>query len=491
MAARIIGRKEELAILEQFYNSDQPEFLAIFGRRRVGKTFLIRSYFEQKDAVFFNATGVRNETIIEQIAYFLEEVGRVFYAGAKLEVEQNWAKAFRTLTKACTAVSKDKKIVLFLDEFPWMATKNSKLLQTLDYYWNQHWTRDPRIKLIICGSSASWIINKIVKNKGGLYNRLTQTIKLEPFNLRETRNFLVSKGVKLNNKQITQLYMVMGGIPHYLARINKGLSVTQIIEQLAFKKKSFLLDEFDNLYAALFDDAETYIKLVRIIAKHRYGIGQAELFKQAENIAKGGTITRKLKDLEDTDFIISFKPYLHRRKGLYYKVIDEYTLFYFNWIEPVKESLQVRALKRGYWEGIQHSAAWHSWAGYAFEALCYKHIVQISEALDISATAIAYAWRYVPGPKSKELGAQIDLLFDRNDDVITICEIKYTDIPFKIDKQYAQNLLQKIAVFKKQTGIKKQIFLALILSSGLKKSIYAEDLISGVVALDDLFRSIT
>ena len=486
----IIGRETEQKILEAIYQTAQPELLAIYGRRRVGKTFLIREHFSRKKkSVFFYVTGMKDGPMIEQISNFTEEIGETFlYPGAQLEIKKNWRDTFKVLTENIKAAT-SKKIVLFFDEFPWMVTKNSRLLSTLEYYWNHHWSRDPRIKLIICGSSSGWILKNIVNNKGGLYNRVTRSIHLEPYNLYQTKKYLHRRQIKLSHQQISLLYMILGGIPYYLSKVEPNLSAAQIIEQLAFSKDSFLLTEFNNLYATLFDESRAHVELIKAIANKYYGIGQEELIEQIKVLSSGGRVLTWLEELEQADFIIRFKPFLHHRKGIYYKVIDEYSLFYFNWVESIRESLLTRGMRKGYWEKLQQSPAWHSWAGYAFEAICYKHITQISAALNLSPAAVPYVWRYIPKKGSKEQGAQIDLLFDRDDNSITLCEIKYTTQPFVIDKTYAEQLRRKIAVFREITRTKKQLFLAMISANGIKKTIYSEELINKVVTLEDLFIS--
>ncbi len=485
----LVGRQNGLDILEHCFSTKKPEFIAVYGRRRVGKTYLIREFFSKKQGIiFFNATGSKDGTLQEQIAHFTSQLGEAFFGSAKLQQEKNWDGTFKTLTDAIKNAPKDKKIVLFLDEIPWMATKNSRLLQSLDYYWNQHWSNDPRIKLIICGSSSLWILDKVINNHGGLHNRVTETLRLEPFNLSETKNFLHHAGIKLNHKQITQLYMIMGGIPYYLNKIKKGLSATQMIESLAFRKDNFFIKEFDNLFSSLFERYQDYIDIIKVIAAHRYGIGQDALFQKVSTSAKGSGGLAKLKALEEAGFIMSFKPTYHKKKGIYYKVIDEFTLFYLSWVEPLRETLLKGGMKKGYWDKQQLSSAWKSWTGYAFEAICYKHIFQISDALHLSPTAIPTTWRYIPKKNSNENGAQIDLLFDRDDDAITVCEIKYTDQAFQIDKQYAKKLLSKVDVFKKRTKTEKQLFISMICASGLQPSMYSEEIITNTVVLDDLFK---
>jgi len=230
--SKIMGRETEQKTLELAYRSKQAEFIALYGRRRVGKTYLIRNNFSNKtDAIFFYATGLKNGTLIEQIANFTDEIGEAFlYSGARLEIRKNWRDTFKRLTDNIKSVTSDKKIIVFLDEFPWMVTHNSRLLQTLEYYWNHHWSRDPRIKPIIFGSSSGWILKNIVNNKGGLYNRVTRRIYLDPFNLCKSKEYLNHIKVKLNNQQITHLYMILGGIPFYLSQIEPGWSANQAIE---------------------------------------------------------------------------------------------------------------------------------------------------------------------------------------------------------------------------------------------------------------------
>lgn len=490
MSDVIIGREKEIETIGGMLFSDRPEFLTVYGRRRIGKTFLIKNIMRQrKDIIFFHVTGMKDGSFKEQIRHFTDEIGNIFYDGARLESKKNWAETFLLLTDAIKRIrDKNKPIVLFFDEFPWMATKKSKLLQTLDHYWNHRWSDDKRIKLIICGSSSSWIVDKIVNNKGGLHNRITQNIRIEPFNLKETKDYLISRGINLKHNHIIQLYMVTGGVPYYLSHIKKGLSASQAISTLAFSKDSLLLKEFNNLYTSLFENAEGYIDLIRIIYKKRHGISQPEIIEKSKYFSKGGRITKKLQELEEAGFIISYVPYQHKKKGIFYRLIDEYTVFYFYWIESVRAKLKKIDLGTSYWEMLQKQPSWKSWSGYAFEALCFKHLTQIRNALHISADAMIDSWRYSPRGEEKE-GAQIDLLFDRNDDAITLCEIKYTNEPFTIDKNIASTIERKAKVFKEQTRTKKQLFWAVISANGMKKTTYTEKLIVAVLVGEDLFKS--
>jgi AAA+ ATPase superfamily predicted ATPase len=484
----MIGRQEEGQVLKELLNSKKAEFLAVYGRRRVGKTYLIREFF-QKKGIFFNVTGTKDGRLIEQLSHFLDELSTVFYSGLPLKEVKSWDEAFKLLTRAISEANPKKKIILFLDELPWLASRNSRLLESLDYYWNQHWSKNLNVKLIVCGSSASWIINKIINNKAGLHNRITRQLHLQPFTLFQTKLFLEAHEIKLTLKQIIQIYMVMGGIPYYLSYVEKGMSAGQIIKRLAFSKNSFLLSEFDNLFSSLFENADQYIDIIKAIGAHRYGIAERTLLESLGKKMLGGTGQKKLFELEKSGFIIRFKSLYNKKKGTVYRLADEYVMFYLTWLLPIRDELAMNALDNKNWEALQKTPAWHNWLGYAFESICYKHVANLREALKIPSSAIPSTWSYNAKKLTSQRGAQIDLLFDRPDDSITLCEIKYTDEPFVITKEYMNDLQRKVTVFKERTNTEKQLFLSIISASGLKNNFYAQDLISSTATLEDLFRS--
>lgn len=480
---KITARLAEIAMLKKFLNSNKAEFMAVYGRRRVGKTFLIRNFFSEQSCIFFSATGIQNGTFKDQRTTFCDQISRVFYNAANLALPKNWLETFKTLNTALENIPKTQKIVLFFDEFPWMVTPRSQLLQALEYYWNQYWNHDPRIKLIICGSAASWIIKNIINNTEGLYQRVTYRLKILPFTLCQTKVFLKKNGITLTHKQITALYMVMGGIPLYLEQVQKGLSADENIDQICFSKNGLLFDEFKELFKSLFKESDIYIKIIKVIAKHRHGISKENLAQQLK-LKRGGTLSTRLQELEDTGFIISFIPYQNKERGEFFKLIDEYSLFYFQWITPNISAIRNLDTPSGFWLEKTTEGSYHAWKGYAFESICYKHLPQIMHKLHLKPSSIPFSWRSRGTQKID--GAQIDLLFDRADDAITLCEIKYSDKPFLIDKTYAKILQKKREVFAEQTKTKKQIFLVMISANGLQESLYSE-LIDNTVVLEDLF----
>jgi len=484
---KIIGRWRELELLKELFASKKAEFIAIYGRRRVGKTYLIKNLIDSLPALFFHVTGIQKGGLKNQLAEFAKQIGTTFYQGPSLIPRSNWIGAFEDLTIAINKIPKNQKIVLFFDEFPWMATPRSKLIMALELYWNRYWVFDNRIKLIICGSATSWIIENIINNKGGLHNRVTRTIHLQPFSLYETECYLKEHKIHLNRRQILDLYTVLGGVPLYWSFVRKGCSAHQCIDELCFQRNGPLVKEFERLFASLFEEAKPYIELIRTIAGYRYGIGQAELIAESK-LPDGGNTVRRLHQLEEAGFIISLVPYGRKDKGLYYLIDDEYSLFYLYWIEQKLRIISRKSINQGFWLAQANQPAWKTWAALSFESICYKHIDQLREALKIDPGATTGTWRFIPKAKSQEEGAQIDLLFDRLDGAITLCEIKYSDKPFAIDKSYAQKILKKMEVFRKQTKTKKQLFFSMITTRGLKPTMYSEELISSEAILDDLFK---
>lgn len=483
---KVIGRKYEQEKLEKAYNSKRAELVAVYGRRRVGKTFLIRYFFTKKECIFFQVTGIHKGTANIQFKEFTKEIKNIFFPSqAKLEPPTSWMEAFELLTETIKLHENKKKMVLFFDELPWMAIRSSKLIQALEYYWNRYWVNMPNLKFIVCGSASSWIIKNIIKNKGGLHNRVTLRLPIEPFTLAETKDFLEYEGIRYDNYQTLQLYMCIGGIPYYLTMLDKGFSAIQNINRLCFQKKGGLLDEFHLLFASLFNNSEAYETIIKIIARKREGVSREEIERSLKY--KGGGLTKRLSELEEVGFIISFTQWGRAKKGLYYKIVDEYTLFYLTWIASGSKIKKEMTSK--YWEEISQTQAWKSWAGYAFEAICFKHIGLVRKALHIPDGAEAYPWKYIPTRSTSiQSGAQIDIVFERNDGIINLCEIKYSKIPYIIDKDIAENLLNKVKVYRDVTKTTKLIFISLITTFGLKQTINSEKIVTSIATLEDLFK---
>ncbi len=336
---KIIARNKEKRELEDVFNSNNAEFIAVYGRRRVGKTFLIKNFFQGNKCLYLQMTGIYKGLLDKHLSRFSKEIGTTFYQGASIKVPENWMDALEELARAINQAPNNKKIVIFLDELPWIATRKSGVISALEYFWNRFWVNDKRIKLIVCGSAASWIIKKIIKNKGGLHNRVTRKIRLLPFNLNETALYLKHLRYPCSHQKILRLYTMMGGVPFYLNQLKKGYSIDQNIDHLFFNSEGVLFDEFDEIFSSLFEHSKQYTELITLIGKYREGTPRNVLDQQAKLTGKGGRLTRRLEDLEYAGFIESYIPYGHKKLGLFYRINDEYCYFYLKWIEPIKNQL--------------------------------------------------------------------------------------------------------------------------------------------------------
>lgn len=473
---QIIGRKEEISLLKQAYDSPDPELIAIYGRRRVGKTFLVRSTYRSK--MSFEITGIQHGTLREQLQNFSYQLKEVSKSRKQIAIPKNWIEAFHMLSTHLQK-KKVKKYVIFIDELPWIATPRSGFLRAFDNFWNS-WATKKNIVVIICGSAASWMIKKVIHDKGGLHNRVTQRINLHPFTLRETEQYLQKKKIKLNRYQILQLYMAIGGIPLYLENVEQGKSAVQNIDQLCFSRNGFLRDEFGKLYSSLFKNHETHVKIIRAISSKWKGLTRDEIIRQSK-LSDGGSINRILDELLYSGFVTSYLPYNKKKKDKLFRLTDEYSLFYLKFIENSPSSKNI-------WLKLSQSQKWKSWSGYAFESICLKHTDQIKQALGIEAIITETSSFLIKGSKSST-GAQIDLLIDRNDNSINICEMKFYDGKFTITKKYAAELRNKITRFKEKTKTRKQIFLSFISSFGIDYNKNSLGLIDHDLTIDTLYES--
>ncbi|ATP58211.1 ATPase [Pedobacter ginsengisoli] len=472
----LIGRTVEAKILSEALESDSPELIAILGRRRVGKTFLIRSTYRKQ--LLFELSGADDASMGEQLLNFSKAMGSALGLPMPIAAPRNWTEAFWTLQEFLAPIVKKKKAVVFFDEFPWLSSRKSGFLSAFGHFWNQWGSQQANLKVVICGSAASWMIKNVVNNKGGLHNRLTKKIRLLPFTLYETELFLKSKGVNLDRYQILTIYMAMGGIPHYLKEIKRGESAAQCIDRLFFAKDGSLANEFPNLYRSLFEHADRHISVVRELAGRPSGMTREEIIT-ACGLQSGGSTTTLLQELVESGFISAYVPFGKNANESIYKLSDEYTLFYLKFVE------NSRAKGSGTWLKKSAMPTWRSWSGYAFEGICLKHVKNIKDALGISGVYTEEsAWRHAPKTGK---GAQIDLLLNRSDMVISICEMKFSSSEFVIDKAYATELREKLNIFKSESKTKKSLFLVMVNTYGLKSNINSIGLVQNEVTMDHLF----
>jgi len=395
--------------------------------------------------------------------------------------------AFNQLEKFLDSdLSKTGKVkkVVFFDELPWINTSKSNFLSSLEHFWNSYGSQKNNLVLVVCGSAASWMLQNIVRAKGGLHNRLTRQIRLLPFSLTETKEFLKMRAISnLSDYMIIQLYMAFGGVPYYLKQIESGQSAAQAIDAACFANKGQLRHEYEVLYSSLFDNSELHVKVVELLADHRSGLKRSEILDKS-GIKSGGTATKVITELEESGFISSYIPFNRTSKDALYRLSDEFSLFHLTWIKPLGK----KSAGEGYWLSRQNSQKYKIWTGFSFESLCLKHVSKIKEKLSIAGMESSDCpWRYTPTKDSDESGAQIDLLIDRKDGVINICEMKFYNAEFSIEAQYAIELRNKAAIFRKKVKTKKSIFFTFITTFGLNKNANSAELEAIDLKISDLF----
>ncbi len=483
----IVGRKKEQRKLNDMFDSGASEFFAVYGRRRVGKTYLIRTFLKQKKCFYFQLSGEKHSNVSQQLKNFSLSMAETFYdKHLVLETPNTWHDAFQLLTQVMQEKVKKGKIVLFFDELPWLASPKSNFLSALDFYWNRYWVDMPHLKLIVCGSAASWMIKNIIRNRGGLHNRLTGRIRLEPFNLKETQQFLSEKYPNINNAQLLQIYSVMGGIPHYLKLLDAKLSITQNIDKLFFSADGELLGEFDELFSSLFSAADAYEEIVSILSQHPHGLSRQNLLAKLTLSSDGGNFNKKILALIEAGFLMELGSYGRPERLLTYRLIDEYSNFYLHWVLPKRKTIQRMKELREHWQVISKTGEFHAWRGISFEMICYQHVLTICKAAAVAQVNFMGNWSYIPKASDKKSGAQIDLVFDREDDTITLCEIKCTDKPFAITKKYAEELRSKLKIFREETKTKKHIVFLLLSAHGMQENAYSKELVNWSISLDDM-----
>lgn len=471
----IIGREIEQRELQGLLEKEESQFCAVYGRRRVGKTYLIRETFNYQFC--FQHTGISKGTLRQQLTAFRNSL---VAAGIKCAIPQNWIEAFELLKVLINQAPAGKK-VLFIDELPWMDTPKGNLIGALENFWNGWVTarREKDVVLIVCGSATSWISKKLLKDKGGLRGRLTNRIKLVPFTLRECELFAKSANLALGRKDVLELYMILGGIPYYWSFLKKGLSVAQNVDQLFFTETAQLRDEFEALYAILFKRPKNYLKVIDCLGDGRKsGMTREEILK-ASKLSDGGTFSTILEELEECGFIRRFASADTTETNAMYQLIDNYTSFYYLCIK--KNAFN----DERYWSNTFTSTFHNSWKGHAFERICLQHIHQIKYALGISGVQTNVCSWFARGTDERR-GAQIDLVIQRADGFTDLCEMKHSDYVFTIDKDYANDLQNKLDAYQKLSKDKRPPHLVMVTTNGVtRNSNY--NLVQNEVTMEDLF----
>ena len=479
MAQKIIGREQEIKEIEALYQANKPVFAVVYGRRRVGKTFLVRELLDKKFCFYHTGLSpyeLKGKKLKEQqLSNFHSSL--VKYGSDIKTVPTDWLEAFDALICLLEKQDPSKRQVVFIDELPWMDTPRSGFITALEHFWNGWGAGRENLMLIVCGSATSWISDKLLNNKGGLFDRTTDEIKLRPFTLGECESYYKENGIVMSKYDQLQCYMATGGIPYYLSMLQKGKSLAQNIDRLFFEPNAKLSLEFDRLYSSLFTNAEDCKKIVRLLAQKRQGFTRKEI-AELTKIADGGGLSTTLKTLDVSDFITSYVMQSHPKRDVYYRLTDFYSKFYLSFIEGRKTT------NPHFWQANLLTPALTAWRGFTFETLCFYHLPQIKQALGISGVQTeASPWN----SRQEKDGAQIDLVIDRADHVSNICEMKFCEDDFSISAAYDKDLRHKLSTFVEETRCKNALHLTLVTTYGLKFNEYAGR-VQSVITMDDLFR---
>lgn len=477
---RIVGRKRELQIIQSCCQSGKAELVAVYGRRRVGKTFLVRQAFGNRFAFSFTCMyGVSRAVILEQFRASLQQ-----YSNSIIPKLSDWFEAFKQLTIYLESLPPSGPLVVFLDELPWMDTPRSNFLAAFGAFWNDWASLKSNLKLFVCGSATTWMLSRLIGDQGGLYGRVTRQICLAPFSLSETARFLTDfKQMPLSHRQVLDVYMVMGGIPYYLDMLEASLPLDANVDRLFFAQGAPLRGEFRFLFRSLFNDGKTYGKVVENLSQKLKGMTRKELVS-ALKMKDGGLLTTVLDNLISCDFVRKYAAIGKSEREALYQLTDLFSLFHLRFVA------NSNGQDEHFWSNLHNGGSRMAWRGYAFEQVCFHHLPQIKRALGISGIlSNVYSWSSRPFTDSSGgewKGGQIDMLIDRNDGVINLCEMKNADDEFVVDAAYAQRLQERQASFRASTKTKKALVHTFITSYGVKHNKYS-GMVSSEVRMDDLF----
>lgn len=457
MEQRIIGREREIAELRRCMESDRSEFVIVYGRRRVGKTFLVENFFG--GTYDFSFVGGHRLTKAKQLRGFAKALKKAASLD-KQPVLRDWTEAFDALENYLESLPTDRKKVVFIDEMPWIDTPQSEFVEALEMFWNAWGARRSDIVFIASGSASSWMMDKLVENPGGLHARITCNIYVRPFTLRETRDYLHSRHITWDDYQIMQLYMLLGGIPFYLSLLNPTESLLENIDRLFFRRNGELRTEFDELYRAIFNRADKYLEVVQLLNDHKEGMTFTQIQKTTH--IDSGRLATVLRNLERCDFVLAYSQYGNKSKGTLYRLVDFYTLFYYKFIATGDTK------DEQWWTHNFQSHAVEAWQGRTFELVCLIHLPQLKQALGISGIGTtATVWSYVS--KEGERGAQIDLVIERADRNINLCEMKFSRGVYSITADYEEKVRQRIQLFLEKTRTTKSLISTFVTTFGVSK----------------------
>ena len=481
----IIGREKEIKKLNELYDSNSAELVAIYGRRRVGKTYLVDENFEGRicfrhsglSPIDENEDKIAGNSMKDQLDHFHRSL--VLYGWKDTRKPESWLEAFYMLEDLLIEKYSDKdRILVFIDEIQWLDTPRAKFMTGFEAFWNGWACHKKNVMVIVCGSSSSWILDNMINNHGGLYGRVTCEMKIYAFTLAETERFFESKGIFMSRYDVTQAYMMVGGIPFYLKQFDRELSLPQNIDAIFFSSKAPLKREFDRMFESLFTNAETMKKIIKAIGSKNKGLTRAEIVMDT-GISDSGDFSKQLNALIAGDFIIKYSSFGDSKRDTNYKLIDPFSIFYLSFMNGHSDGEKIN------WINLEDNQKVTVWKGHAFENVCWNHTEQIKTALQIAGVSATESLWSKKGDDTSR-GTQIDLIISRKDNVINMCEMKFYSEEFEVDKDYHLVLENRKKLLRERIPKKATVHNTLITTYGLKKRGYWSDFVR-VVTIDQLF----
>ncbi len=471
---KFVGRRYELGQLRELGSSDRPVMIVMYGRRRVGKTELLEQAYWNRNILKFE--GIKDKSESEQMSHVLWQLSEYLNTPiiAKVQV-QHWSEVFKLIYDNIP----DGEWTLYFEEVQWLANYQPMFVSELKYAWDNYFKNKTGLVLILCGSSPSFIINEILLSKA-LYNRSQYEFPLREFSLTETKEFLAQR----SNREVMDAYLLVGGIPEYLRWVNNKSSILVSLCENSFKPASFFLNEYQRIFVSSLADKKHYKEIIEYLAKCRFAT-RDEILKHI-GVSSSGATTALLVDLEQCGFIEKYTPYqAHSESTLTrYCIADAYLQFYYKFIRPIRKEIEQGDFIDQPTAAIK-SDSFYKWLGFSFERLCRRKHRIIAKILGFSAVHYRSGVYFDRNTNKESSGYQIDLVFDRDDKVMTVCEVRYLQAPVGVS--VIQEFERKLALLPNAKN--KTLHKVLITAEGVDNSLLRRAYFDDIITIDQLIEN--
>ncbi|MFH1831150.1 MAG: ATP-binding protein [Pseudomonadota bacterium] len=446
---KFVGRHNYLKKLENIWNQHKVGLISIYGRRRVGKTELIRVFSRNKAAWIFEA--IEGENTASQIKHFLNQLSQFTKEPYLRDLDyKDWPPVFDLLSNK---IKQKKDLIVAFDELSWMAARKTKLISYIKYYWDKEWKYHPHLLLILCGSVASWMVKNVVRSNA-LYGRISENILLDPLKPFEVAEFI---GKKRGKKEILEYLLSFGGIPKYLEEMDFNQSIQINIDRTCFSASGFFVDEADKIFYNQFKETHIYKQIVRCLSESSLPLKD---ISQKIKIPSGGGLKRYLDNLISAGIVDSINDIRNFKLGKVprYYMIDELMRFHLQFVSPnISEIKHTHSASR--FDKFTKNK-WHPFMGNAFERFCLKHRYLIAQILGFDSKVTACGSLL----NNNRNGFQYDLVYLRSDGVVSLCEIKY------LSDKPGTDLIKEMEAKLRVTDMPKDITVEKILISNQEAS---------------------